>query len=208
MTADSALANDIVEWGAASRTLAGQLVSGDAYLVAPFEGGVLLAVIDGLGHGPEAHLAANAAVAALSRRPEAPVMDLIQACHAEIKSTRGVVLSLASFDAARGVVTWAGVGDVEGVLLSASDPSRAGRQSLLLRNGVVGYQLPSLREAICPVATGDMLIFATDGVGHAFIATVANGRSPQAIADDIIADHGKSTDDALVLVMRYLGASS
>lgn len=208
MTADSALADDIVEWGTASRTLAGQPVSGDAHLVAPFEGGVLVAVIDGLGHGPEAHLAANAAVAALSRRPEAPVTDLIQACHAEIKSTRGVVLSLASFDAARGVVTWAGVGDVEGVLLSASDPSRAGRQPLLLRNGVVGYQLPSLREAICPVATGDTLIFATDGVSQAFIATVANGRSPQAIADDIIANHGKSTDDALVLVVRYRGASS
>ena len=208
MTADSVLADGVVEWGAASRTLAGQPVSGDAHLVAPFEGGVLVAVIDGLGHGPEARLAASAAVAVLSRRPGAPVTDLIQLCHAEIKSTRGVVLSLASFDAARGLVTWVGVGDVEGVLLSASDPSRSGRQSLLLRNGVVGYQLPSLREAICPVATGDMLIFATDGVRHDFTATVAGGRSPQAIADDIIANHGKSTDDALALVARYIGASS
>ena len=208
MTADRAPADDVVEWAAASRTLAGQPVSGDAHLVAPFEGGVLIAVIDGLGHGPEAHLAASAAVAVLARRPEAPVADLIQSCHAEIKSTRGVVLSLASFDAARGLVTWVGVGDVEGVLLSASDSSGAGRQSILLRNGVVGYQLPSLREVICPVATGDMLIFATDGVRHDFTATVANGRSPQAIADDIIAKHGKSTDDALVLVARYLGASS
>jgi serine phosphatase RsbU (regulator of sigma subunit) len=208
MTADSALAAGIIEWGVAGRTLAGQIMSGDAHLVSPFEGGVLVAVIDGLGHGPEAHLAASAAVAVLSRRPQAPVTDLIQLCHAEIKSTRGVVLSLASFDTTRGLVTWVGVGDVEGVLLSAADPSRGGRQSLLLRNGVVGYQLPSLREVICPVATGDMLIFATDGVRHDFTATAPNGRSPQAIADDIIANHGKSTDDALVLVARYLGASS
>ncbi len=208
MTADRAPADDLVEWAAASRTLAGQPVSGDAHLVAPFEGGVLIAVIDGLGHGPEAHLAASAAVAVLARRPEAPVADLIQSCHAEIKSTRGVVLSLASFDTARGLVTWVGVGDVEGVLLSASDPSRSGRRSLLLRNGVVGYQLPSLRETICPIATGDMLIFATDGVSHDFTATIPNGRSPRTVADDIIAKHGKSTDDALVLVARYLGASS
>ena len=208
MTGDSVLAGDILEWGTAGRTLAGQYVSGDACLVAPFEGGVLVAVIDGLGHGPEARLAANAAIAALSRRPEASVSDLIQSCHAEIKSTRGVVLSLASFDAARGLATWVGVGDVEGVLLSALDPSKGGRQSLLLRNGVVGYQLPSLREAVCPVAAGDVLIFATDGVTHGFTATVTNGRSSQALADDIIANHGKSTDDALVLVARYLGASS
>ncbi len=208
MIADSALAADRVAWATASRKLAGQLVSGDAHLVAPFEGGVLVAVIDGLGHGPEAHLAASAAIAVLSRRPQSPVTDLIRLCHAEIKSTRGVVLSLASFDTTHGLVTWAGVGDVEGVLLSASDPSRSGRQSLLLRNGVVGYQLPSLRETICPVATGDVLILATDGVSHAFAATVVNDRSPQAIADDIIANHGKLTDDALVLVARYLGTLS
>jgi negative regulator of sigma-B (phosphoserine phosphatase) len=200
--------NGVVEWAVAGRTLAGQPESGDLHLVAPFERGALAAVIDGLGHGPKAAIAARAASAALSQRPEAPVTDLIQLCHEELKSTRGAVLSLASFDATRGVVTWVGVGDVEGVLLRASEPATGGRESILLRNGVVGYRLPPLREAVWPIAAGDTLIFATDGVGHAFTATIAGARSPQKIADDIIADHGKSTDDALVLVVRYLGMPS
>lgn len=197
--------NDIVEWAVAGRALAGQPISGDLHLVAPFEGGALAAVIDGLGHGPEAAKAAEAAAAVLSRRPDASITDLIQLCDEKLRPTRGAVLSLASFDAARGVVTWAGVGNVEGVLLRAWETSKDARQSILPRNGVVGYQTPSPRVAVWPVATGDILIFATDGVSHGFTATVADGRTPQKIADDIIADHGKSTDDALVLVVRYLG---
>jgi negative regulator of sigma-B (phosphoserine phosphatase) len=200
--------NGIVKWGVASRALDDQPVSGDLHLVAPFECGALAAVIDGLGHGPEAAAAARGAAAVLSQRPQAPVTDLIQLCHQELKNTRGAVLSLASFNAALGVVTWAGVGDVEGVLLRASGPAAAARESILLRNGVVGYQLPPLREAAWPVAAGDILIFATDGVRHGFTSTVPGGRSPQRIADDILAQHGKSSDDALVLVVRYLGPPS
>ncbi|MDB5425432.1 MAG: hypothetical protein JWQ29_2848 [Phenylobacterium sp.] len=196
----------VVEWAVASRPLAGQRDSGDLHLVAPFEGGALAAVIDGLGHGPEAAAAARAAAASLSRSPGAPVTDLIQLCHADVRSTRGAVLSLASFDAVRGVVTWVGVGDVEGILLRASPTEAGKRESILLRNGVVGYRLPPLREAAWPIAAGDIVIFATDGVRHAFTATVAGGRSPQEIADDVIARHGKSTDDALALVVRYRGA--
>ena len=197
--------NGVVEWAVAGSTLAGESVSGDLHLVAPFEGGALAAVIDGLGHGPEAALASRAAAAALARNPGASVVDLVQLCHQDLRSTRGAVLSLASFDAARGVVTWVGVGDVEGVLLRASEPAADGRESILLRNGVVGYRLPPLREAAWPVAAGDILIFATDGVRHAFAATAPGDRSPRTIADSIIAEHGKSTDDALVLVVRYLG---
>jgi negative regulator of sigma-B (phosphoserine phosphatase) len=200
--------NEIVEWGVASRTLAGELISGDAHLVVPFEHGVLAAVIDGLGHGPAAATAAQAAVAVLSRRRDAPVTELIQLCHRELRITRGAVMSLASIDVVRGVVTWVGVGDVEGILLRASGPAKDARQSILLRGGVVGYRLPPLREAAWPVAQGDILIFATDGVRHGFAASVAGDRSPQLIADDILAVHGKSTDDALVLVVRYLGAVS
>jgi hypothetical protein len=207
MTAQG-LVKDLVEWGVSGRAFAGGPVSGDLHLLAPFEGGVLAAVIDGLGHGQEAATAARAAVAALSRNPGAPVTELIRLCHEELKATRGAVMSLASFDATRGVVSWAGVGDVDGILLRASGPAKDARQSILLRAGVVGYRLPSLREAALPLGRGDVLIFATDGVRNDFAATIAGFRSPQAIADEIIAVHGRSTDDSLVLVVRYLGAAS
>jgi negative regulator of sigma-B (phosphoserine phosphatase) len=197
-------AHQVLDWAIVSRALAGQAVSGDLHLVRSFEGGALVAVIDGLGHGWEAAQAARVAADTLSGSPDAAVPDLIQSCHQALRPTRGVAMSLASFDARRDVMSWVGVGDVEGILTSAAGP----RHRIILRNGVVGYRIPAPRAVDLPVRPGDTLIFATDGVRHGFAATVACGRPPRQVADDIIAEHGKFTDDALVLVVRYLGMAS
>ena len=53
----------LIDWGVAARPLEGQAVSGDLHLVKPLDDGVLLAVVDGVGHGGEAVAAARAAVA-------------------------------------------------------------------------------------------------------------------------------------------------
>ena len=55
------------------------------------------------------------------------------------------------------------------------------------------------------VAPGDTLVFATDGVRHEFTAEISISEPPQRLADQILARFGKGTDDALVLVARYLG---
>lgn len=200
----SAAAASPIDWAVAARTLGGESVSGDLHVVAPFPGGALAAVVDGLGHGPEAATAAETAVAALVRDAGAPVTSLIAKCHAALRRTRGVVMSLASFDSVANTVSWVGVGDVEAVLLR-TDLSKGPRDSIVLRGGVVGYQLPPLRETTQPVRRGDVLVFSTDGVRPNFISEIANDREPQAIADDVLARYAKSTDDALVLVVRYLG---
>jgi len=51
----------MVEWAVGARALEGEPVSGDLHVVTPFPGGVLVAVMDGLGHGTEAAAAAEAA---------------------------------------------------------------------------------------------------------------------------------------------------
>src|SRR2546427_6905214 len=64
----------LIEWGVASLALPGEAESGDRHLVKPVGTGVLVAVVDGLGHGAEAAAAAQAAVAALERHAtESPV---------------------------------------------------------------------------------------------------------------------------------------
>lgn len=204
MTAAGTVIDQGLDWAFAARRLAGEAVSGDLHVVRMFEGGALAAAIDGLGHGVEAAEAARTAAEVLSRCPDRPVTDLIQLCHQALKPTRGVAMSLASFDFRRDVMSWVGVGDVEGMLSSVA----GARQGLVLRNGVVGYQLSSLRITELSVARGDTLIFATDGVRREFTGAVANRRPPQEIADEIFARHGKVTDDVLVLVVRYLGGAS
>lgn len=194
----------VIDWAVATRALGGESVSGDLHVVAGFPGGALAAVVDGLGHGPQAAAAAAAAAAVLTRDAGKPVSALIAACHAELRRTRGAVMSVASFDGATNTVSWIGVGDVEATLLRANASERR-RESILLRGGVVGYQLPPLRETTHPVHPGDVMIFTTDGISPNFVAEAVDEREPQAIADQVLTAYAKSTDDALVLVVRYRG---
>lgn len=196
----------LIEWGVAAQAAAGQTESGDWHLVRSFPNGVLAAVVDGLGHGPHASAVAKTAVGAMEGHVHEPPASLLQRCHRALRSTRGVVMSLASFDALGGTMTWLGVGNVSGVLLRADSASAGRARELLLpRGGVVGYRLPTLRPVAVPVWGGDALVLVTDGIRSSFAQDLKVSDPPQQIADDILARYGRGTDDALVLVARYLG---
>jgi negative regulator of sigma-B (phosphoserine phosphatase) len=97
------------------------------------------------------------------------------------------------------------VGNVEGTLVRAEGGMVRRANSILLRGGVVGFQLPQLRPSTTPVEPGDMLILTTDGISPGYVPEVDPAAGPEAIADRILADYGRGVDDALVLVARYVG---
>jgi negative regulator of sigma-B (phosphoserine phosphatase) len=194
-----------IAWSVSSKALGGARESGDLHVVVPCAETVLVAAIDGLGHGPEAALAARAAATVLQQHADEPLIPLMQRCHEGLRRTRGVALSLASFGLRDSRMTWIGVGNVEGVLFRVDRFAHPSRDSLLLRGGVVGYQIPELRTAEHPVEAGDVLVFATDGIRWDFSASSPLGLDTQEAADAILARYAKDTDDALVLVVRYLG---
>jgi len=199
----------LIEWGVATLALPGEAQSGDRHLVKPVGSSVLVAVVDGLGHGAEAATAAQAAVAALERHSTESPMRLIERCHRALQGTRGAVMSVAVLGRPDRSMTWLGVGNVEGLLLHGDGAarSRSGRESLVTRGGIVGSELPRLHPTVLPVARGDLLIFSTDGIREGFADGLSPEAAPQHLADQILARHGKGTDDALVLVARYLGGA-
>jgi negative regulator of sigma-B (phosphoserine phosphatase) len=105
-----------------------------------------------------------------------------------------------------GIVAWMGVGNVEGVIVRRDgNGGSVCRESLVSRPGVVGSRLPPLIATLLPISEGDTLIFATDGVDANFERSIVRYDPPEAIAKRILANHAKGTDDALVLVARYVG---
>jgi serine phosphatase RsbU (regulator of sigma subunit) len=144
-----------------------------------------------------AHEAAELALSALARASKWDPEELFRSCHASARSTRGVVMALSLLDLERGTMTWASIGNVEGVLLA---PTGA-KQSLVARSGVVGYEVPPLRPATVPLSPGAGLILATDGITSGFDAQVQLEDPPGRTAAKILAGHGRSDDDALVLVV-------
>jgi len=196
----------LVGWAVASRPHPGEYVSGDRGVVQPFPEGVLLAVLDGIGHGAQAAEASRIAAEYLERHAHESVISIVNGCHEVLSGTRGTALTVASLNALNDTLTWLSVGNVEGQLLRARAAPRGAKDSTLLRGGIVGSQLPPLKEAVLPVSPGDLLVFATDGVAHGFEEGLAPGDPPQKLADEILRRHCKGTDDALVLVARYLGS--
>jgi negative regulator of sigma-B (phosphoserine phosphatase) len=191
------------DWGVASRPKPGEHVCGDLHVVAPFDGGTLIAVVDALGHGDEAAAAAAVADIALREAPDDSVIGIVKRCHLALRKQRGVVMSLARFDAKPATLTWLGIGNVEGVVLQAPPGSTPVKFRLLNRGGVVGSSLPLLRAEVVDLASGGILTFATDGVDTVFADVMTpDARPAQEIASELLRKHAKPTDDALVLTAR------
>lgn len=195
----------VLERGVAGLAHEGEGRSGDVAVFAPSQRGGLVAVIDGLGHGDAAADAAEAAAEVLRAKVELPPQDLLEACHAELRRTRGAVMTLAWFDLEARRMEWTGVGNVEARFVRAGESGDARHASPVVLGGVVGYNLPQVRMGSVPLEPGDAVVLATDGVKADYSMSLASGIPAQELADRVLERHGKGTDDALAVVVRYLG---
>jgi|Tabmets5t2r1_1033131.scaffolds.fasta_scaffold56139_2 phosphoserine phosphatase RsbX len=196
-----------LEWGIAVRARPGEEVSGDRAVVTLDRDRVLVAAIDGLGHGPNAAHAAQAAAEVLEDWADADAVEAAERCHEALRPTRGAAISLAVFADPPATITWLGIGNVEGRLVR-NRTWTAPSESLLLRGGIAGHELPPLTPATLPVERGDLLLFATDGVRGDFADSLDMTGTCSSIAERVLSRHGRPTDDALVVAVRYLGRLS
>lgn len=204
MTATPPPRTSVIEWGWAGRAL--EDPSGDAHAVIERSDGALVALLDGLGHGFEAAVAVREAIAVIEGQASTSVVEIVRRCHDALHKTRGAVMSVAWFDALDASMTWTGVGNVDGVLIRGASAAKAHNEAISTPGGVVGYRLPTLRATRYAVSPGDLLVMATDGIRSTFSASIVTQFSAQEIAESIVVRYAKGTDDAHVLVARFLGA--
>ena len=179
----------------------GETRSGDVAAFVPTAAGGLACVIDGLGHGPEAADAAERCADVVRSNAEAGAQELLGACHQALLKTRGAVMTVAWFDLERSQLSWAGVGNVDARLVRSGPELR--EDVALVFGGVLGYRMPRVRPATMPLERGDLLVMITDGIEAAISPALAGGGAAQALAERILAQHGKGSDDALAMVVRY-----
>jgi serine/threonine protein phosphatase PrpC len=187
------------EWGAVCRAKRGQQTSGDIYMVQEQSAdSVLAAVIDGLGGGEEAARAARIAEALYREQHEQPLQDLVRQSHTALHSTRGAVVGLLRLEIAARAVKYVGVGNI-GVHVYSRQPIKP-----ISKNGILGYRLPTLLELRYSYEPGDIFVLYSDGVSGQFSqdTQVDIKLPPQQVAEQILARHGKFSDDATVLVVK------
>ena len=183
----------------AARPYPGETVSGDAWQV-DWHGSVCrIALVDGLGHGPQAAAAALAAVAALAAEPALNPVDAVHCCHDALADTRGAALLVASIDVTRGQLIVAGAGNVEARLCQDR-----GAKHLMTDRGIVGSTLPRIRPVEMALAPAWLLLMHTDGIKRRFDAQsqLEATSDGDGLAQAILMEWARATDDATVLVAQ------
>lgn len=185
------------------RPCAGERTSGDD---ATFErrGDVLvLALADGLGHGPDALVPARRAIDLVHTRADATPSALLREAHEALRGTRGAVMGVARLDEAAASLTHAAVGNV--VTRLRGD---AGGRSYDGPPGVLGAssQLSSrVVEESAPLGPRDLVVLSSDGLRTRLDPADVrhlSARHPLVIAQHLLDHFGRDNDDATLVVAR------
>lgn len=181
-----------------------ELVDGASGQQGPDGPGLLVLLCDGLGHGPLAGRAAQAAVTAFrdtrAQTPEAIMREIHQA----LRGSRGGAVSVVRVEPDAGTLTFCGVGNVSTFVV---DPATGTRRSLPSAPGIVGHQLPTLRTVRQGLPPKSAVVMHSDGLTERWRADAMPGfldRSPLVAAAQLLREAGVRRDDAGVVVAKGL----
>jgi phosphoserine phosphatase RsbX len=198
-----------LEYASASFTHPGEQHCGDDYLIIDEPARTQVAVVDGIGHGSGAVNATQRAITELRGHSiEETLSDLFRHSDTALRETRGAAMTIAEFRGDESTLSWLGVGNVMACLVRMTKSASARCELLMLRSGIVGRHPTHLNPSTRPLSRGDLIIFATDGIDPAFIndlKLVDSGCHVDELAKTLFSKHLKGTDDALIIVARYLG---
>lgn len=188
------------EVGAVCVPVKGEEVSGDNWAACAHQHRLTLMVADGLGHGPDAAVAANAAIETCESNATAEPGILLQRTHSALQGTRGAAVAISQIDRYTGALTFAGVGNI-----SVSIQREQGNRHLVSHNGIVGSNLRKIQEFNEAWDSDSLLIAHSDGVSTRWDLSIYPGLStchPALIAGVIYRDFARGRDDATVVVVR------
>jgi anti-sigma regulatory factor (Ser/Thr protein kinase) len=176
--------------------------NGDGWAVVHDDLGCSALVVDGLGHGPPAHEASRAALAAFDAEYDGDLCGWLQTAHAAMRRTRGGVAAAAKIDRAKRRVWFAGVGNVQGRVVAEGQS-----WGLASHPGMLGteHQAPRPRLLDLPWPRGAALILWSDGLRSDTSLGLDGARlahDPTVVAALLHRDSARGNDDATVVVVQ------
>lgn len=159
-----------------------------------------LALVDVLGHGKEARGVAELAEAYLDEHYTEDPVSVLQGLHDHLSGTRGAVAAFCRVHLVSGMLEYSGIGNISTKIISkVSD-------SLVSRDGILGYRTVSPRKTEAIMKPEDILLMHSDGIRSNFPLfkyPELFSRSADEIANLILKEYGTKRDDASCIVMRY-----
>jgi hypothetical protein len=181
------------------RPMIGLTSCGDAIVEAVAPDWHFVAIIDALGHGPEAEESARAAESAIRASVGSPLETVFNAVHRSLFKRRGVVM--AGLLAQASTFTFAGVGNVE--VFSPAEVSQPVSMAGTLGGGAYRF-----RTFVLPLRAGQRWVLASDGINPREAAPLITKLIQQpatTVADALMAGAGRDTDDVSLVVIDVGG---
>ncbi len=186
------------KWGAVSIPKQGEEVCGDAWAEVSEGSQTTVLVADGLGHGYGAFEAAQEAVRIFRQQAGAPVTAIVGAINAGLKKTRGAAIAIARLDYERGLVTYAGIGNIAGAIFAEDSVRR-----MVSLNGTAGLAVRHIQAFDYPLPKGSRVALASDGIVSGWSILKYPGllrASPALAAGVIFRDFERGRDDTTIFV--------
>jgi anti-sigma regulatory factor (Ser/Thr protein kinase) len=185
--------------GIASRPRRFATANGDAVVVHKCNGYLLAGVIDGLGHGEPAQLAALTAQTYLQAHCDMPFDKLFHEISKACRHTRGVVMVLARLDSPT-VLTLANLGNIEMRPWTGTE-----RLQIKVQRGFLGAGDDYVHVQRRRWDPEWVLVLHSDGLRTRWEWSDFPGlerEPPQMIANHLLSNLAKDDDDATVLVVK------
>jgi serine phosphatase RsbU (regulator of sigma subunit) len=194
------IVDKVLDHSSRIRPCPGERLSGDTVVIRPLEQGLFVAIVDVLGHGPEANELTHVIDAYLARYGSADVSGVMKRLHQHLQGTRGAVVGLCAINAATGRVDYAGIGN--------TTMRRFGKVEtrFVSQDGVLGQNMRTPRPQTLQLESGDVIVLYTDGVSDRFTSDDYPGvlrHAAEEVASNIIQRFGKDHDDAACIAVRY-----
>ncbi len=200
-----------IEYGVFSIPKPGEQVNGDTYIIREFNGdSVLLAVIDGEGHGEKAHKAMILAKDIIEEHYKLPLDELMRKCHQVLIQDKGRGAAVGFCRLFPHKLEYLGIGNT-GIMIITDDDEGGLRP--FSHPGQLGWKFESMKEMSTFIPTLKVqkiacsrkvtIILWSDGIQQRFRKEdLPLGEEAQKIASAIADKFTRGTDDATVLVAK------
>ena len=189
-----------LEAAARIRPRLGETGAGDTAVIRQVDDGLVIGMVDVLGHGPEAHAVAVRIKEFLERSTATEPSTLMNGLHELLKgSARGAAAGICSISERDGMLRYVGHGNTR----ARRFWQRSTR--LVSRDGLIGSAIRQHHEQSIKLAPGDIVLFYTDGVTDRFDLEDyrhAVSDTPRSLAHNVIEMFGKDHDDAACIALR------
>jgi anti-sigma regulatory factor (Ser/Thr protein kinase) len=178
----------------------GEVACGDRWCLHERVEGLMIAGIDGLGHGLGAEQAATEACRVFDAEKHRPPQRLIQVMHEALRPTRGAAVTLLEIDWDARRITSVGVGNVAAAVINGTEIRR-----IATDNGIVGHVMSRPRELIHNCEPGAVVVVHSDGLTTSWQVDRYPGlmqHHAALIAGVLYRDCKRGRDDSLIVVIR------